>query len=340
MKLENMDHIACRARQNIAALNLLLLCTIAIFPAPAEAAGFGELILHSRIGENLLAEVPLFGTSKENSDVTCYALSPRPGSDLPVVSNARLRLIHNKDNYRLLIVGNKPIAEPVFMISLRANCGIDLQHDYVLMPDAPALAGEIIENAAPAHGRQAEDNKAAEQPASAKNRGAPSAQRRAKKKGNHQAARHESQPIAPNTGTTRRAEKAPVTGPMSDRLVLGAAPLELKPGEMPAPKNIDEVEERLLKMETSLRSLNQEIEILNNSLQLSTEMHSAKRELQLAQNVQAPALNASAAAPTTPGDSASENWLELLVSSLLGGSLTVGLAARLGRSKRPPRSTL
>lgn len=335
-----MDHITCRARQNIAAPSLLLLCIIAFFPAAAEAAGFGEIILHSRIGENLLAEVPLFGTSKENSDVTCYALSARPSSDLPVVSNARLRLIHNKDNYRLLIVGNKPIAEPVFMISLRANCGIDLQHDYVLMPDAPAPAGEIIENAAPAHGRQGEADKAAELPASTKNRGVRGAPKRAQRKGNHLAAGHETLPIAPDIGTTRLTEKAPATSPVSDRLILGSAPLELKPGEIPAPKNIDEVEERLLKMETSLRSLNQEIEILNNSLQLSTEMRSAKRELQLAQSEQAPALTASIAAPTAPGRTSNDNWLELFVSSLLGGSLTVGLAARLGRPKQPPRPTL
>lgn len=318
MKLNKLLH---NARNSCQPSAIALLASV-FFASGAGAAGFGELTLHSRIGENLLAEVPILGNGKELADPNCYALSPNPGSDLPVITNARLRLTHNKDSYRLLIVGSRPIAEPVFAISVRINCGFDLRHDYVLMPDAPLPLAELIESAAPAQGNRSRDlETAADRPAPAKKK----QRAKAGKRNNNQASlgRHQS-------GTTM-SRTASQDWPAGDRLTLSAAPLELRPGESAAPANAKEIEERLLKMETTLHTLNQEIETLNTSLQLSTEMQSAKQDLQLAQSAQ-PTL----ASAITPRD-ASDGWLELLVSSLLGGSLAIGAAAYLGRHKQTNR---
>ena len=94
-------------------------------------------------------------------------------------------------------------------------------------------------------------------------------------------------------------------------------------------------------METTMRTLNQEVEALDTSLQLATEMQSAKRELQVAQTLQQPTLSAGISPPPAALEGVSSaNWLELLFSSLIGGSLAVGLAVYLSRQKQPARPTI
>lgn len=308
-------------------LSALALLAGTFFAAGANAAGFGELILHSRIGENLLAEVPLLGSAKELADPACYTLAPNPGSDLPVVTNARIRVARDKDGYRLLIVGSRPVAEPAFSISLRANCGIDLRHDYVLMPDAPLPVAEMIESAAPTLGQRRSSQE------TETDRPAPS-----KRKQRATASRHGNSPSRQDSGRSGPG-MSQTAAPAGDRLLLSTSPLELKPGESAAPDKAKELEDRLLKMETSLRTLNQEIETLGTSLQLSTEMLSARHDLQQAQSAQPTVTATRANPPAAPQRRPSSgDWLELFAGTLLGGSLAVATAGYLGRhrqSKRP-----
>jgi pilus assembly protein FimV len=106
---------------------------------PAWAIGFGDIILHSRIGEPLRAEVPINADADEHLETTCFSLAPLNGSDLPVISGAKTKLVREGSRYRLHITGSKPISEPIFLIGLRAGCGVDLQRDYVLMPAEPLI---------------------------------------------------------------------------------------------------------------------------------------------------------------------------------------------------------
>jgi len=321
MKLTHMFQHASRPAQKPRRPNAIVLLACTFFATAAGAAGFGELTVHSRIGENLLAEVPLLGTGRELTDPSCFTLAPNPGSDLPVVTNARIKLSQTKDGQRLLIIGNRPIAEPLFAISLRANCGIDLRHDYVVMPDAPLAQGEVVESTAMAQGRQRQDKA---------DRAAP-AQARQGTKISRQG----------NGGARRMAMGKPAArqAPSGDRLTLSTAPLDLPIGDSAYQAKAAELEDRLLKMESTLHTLNQQIETLDTSLKLSTEMQSARQELQLAQNMQPTA--AVAAPPTTAArQSTSGDWLEMLVSTLLGGSLAVGIAAYLGRHKHPNHPTI
>lgn len=103
----------------------------------AGAAGFGEIILHSRIGEPLKAEIPILSSPDEPISTACFSLAPVQISDVPVISHARTRLTGSGENLRVLVTGNQAINEPIFMISLRAGCGISLQRDFILMPHAP-----------------------------------------------------------------------------------------------------------------------------------------------------------------------------------------------------------
>lgn len=317
MKLTHMLQYTSQPARKPRRPNAIVLLACAFFASTAGAAGFGELILHSRIGENLRAEVPLLGVTKALADPSCYTLAQNPDSDLPVVSNARIQVTHTKDSYRLLIIGNRPIAEPLFAITLRANCGIDLRHDYIVMPEAPLSQAEVIESATSARSRQTQEK--ADRPAPSLARQSTKADRQG------------------NGATRRMAQSKPAADPApgGDRLTLSSAPLDLPMGDSAFQAKAAELEDRLLKMESTLHSLNQQIETLDTSLKLSTEMQSARQDLQMAQSMQPSA--AIATPPAAAPESTSGDWLELLVSTLLGGSLAVGIAAYLGRHKQTNR---
>lgn len=318
---------------------IAMLATI-LTPLTASAAGFGEITLHSRIGENLLAEVPLLGASKEIADAGCYTLAPLPGADLPVITQARIRIIKSDGNYRLLIVGNKPIAEPVFTIRLHAGCGIDLQHDYTLMPEAPEPVAKFVAPSAPGH--DARQNAIGQGEAAPPQR----PENPPDKKGGKRQMAEASQPRPPRPSHAEapapRRERKPLSQPArplpaGDRLVLATAPAEIAPGQR---SDIGQLEDRLLKMESSLHLLNQEIDTLNTSLTLATEMQSAQHELQTAQTLQQPAIPTTITTP--PGvperHASSGNWLELLLGTLVGGSLAAGVAAFLSRREKSSTS--
>ena len=103
----------------------------------ASAVGLGDIVLHSRIGEPLRAEIPINAEGDDNVDAACFSLAPLSGSDLPVISNGKIKLLRENGRQRLVITGSKPIMEPIALIGIRAGCGVSLQRDYVLMPSEP-----------------------------------------------------------------------------------------------------------------------------------------------------------------------------------------------------------
>lgn len=127
---------------------LSILCA-ALLPCFTHAAGLGEITLHSRVGEPLRAEIPLLTGPGESFDTACFSLVPVRGSDLPVVTGGKTRLVRDNHGLRLILTGTKPVAEPIFMIAVQASCGIDLQRDYVLMPQPPLMLADLPEPVAP-----------------------------------------------------------------------------------------------------------------------------------------------------------------------------------------------
>ena len=302
---------------------ILLASSIALCSTQAVAAGFGEIVLHSKVGENLLAEVPVIGHGKELADPECYTLAAQANADLPVITKARIRVVRNKDAIRLVIVGNRPIADPAFMLSLRANCGHDIRRDFVLMPDAPIQTAEAAATNAPA-ARVSESDLLEPTPAPPRKSKRAKSERRAAPPPSLGLSQDDAPPI-------REAAAA-----RSDRLVLSSAPLDTPSasGILAAPATAAEIEDRLLRMETRLRSLHEQVETLDTSLKLSTEMLSVQSDLQMAQGLQQPAGSLGAAPPATERENSGRGWFELAFSSLLGGSVVVGLAAYFGRHRR------
>lgn len=114
----------------------------ALIPGSANAIGFGEMALHSRIGEPLRAEVPVIANAGENVDGACFSVSKVPHTDLPTVTAIKIRLIQRDHRYYLELVGAQSIAEPIFMVGLQTSCGHQLFREFTLMPEAPlALSG-------------------------------------------------------------------------------------------------------------------------------------------------------------------------------------------------------
>jgi hypothetical protein len=376
---------------------LLQLSALALALAPcfANAVGFGEIVLLSRVGEPLRAEVPILAGAGEPIDTACFSLSALPGSDLPVVSSARTRLLRNGANYRLQITGTRPIAEPIFIIGLRANCGVDLQRDYVLMPPAPLMLADADNEAPPVIrstvGRKATASREwrardgdsleniAESQASEniiEQRRLLAALQRANPGISPEQLLAEGTPVrmpnlrqriaaerdneaepAPRPRRSQGSEAPPARpkkaarievaanspGSGKDRLVLGAPPEELKPGEKAvAPGNkVSEMEERMLKLESTLHVLNQEVDKLNSALTLTTEALAIQNKLQVAQATSttaesAKAIRAAVATPAAPNRSSQNNWLELLLSAVVGGGIAASMAHYLGRRRPRP----
>ena len=355
------------------------------------AIGFGDIILHSRVGEPVRAEVPINAEPGETIEATCFSLAQLGGSDLPVVSSAKTKLVREGNNYRLLITGSKPVSEPIFLIGLRAACGVDLQRDYVLMPSEPLVLASVPPPAA---------SNGVDTPAAAsRSRSAPIQEWRASegdtlegiaetlipdnlvqqrrmlaalKRANPQLTNRpglaEGTPVAipdikqrvsaerdtlPQQQARPRSE-APLPPPppppapkvaklvalpkaaKADRVVLGAPPAEIQPGEKPVPLkgSREELDERMKKMETTIQSLNTQIEALDKALALTTEALALQQKLQVAQAAQAASGSVPAPVakpPEPPASGSGSNWLEILLSALAGGIIAAAIAHFLGR---------
>jgi len=317
-----------------------LLLSAAIFSSAASAVGLGEISLHSHIGEALRADIPVL-SGGESLDAACFSLGTIPDADLPVITAARMRLVRIGQDYRLIITGSKTIDEPAVAISLRAGCGMDLQREYVLLPSPPLAPTNDIEPpgtvTAPTP-REILRNRARVESLSAPMAADDDWQDRP-------AAKPRKARDAPSTASKAnsllpRDTLAGIAGG-KDRIVLGAALDNLPPtgaGDPLAPVNA--LDERILKMETTLHLLNQEVDKLNTAVNLATESRAMRAKLldmQAQQSNPGFLPDVRAAMPQVPAlaeagrKSRHDGWLELLFGVLLGGSVSAGVAHLVSR---------
>lgn len=371
-------------------LALALALTAAFSPGIVHAIGLGEIVLHSRIGEALRAEVPILAAPGESPETLCFSLANLRNADFPVITSAKTRIVQRGLDYKLQITSSKPVYDPIFMLGIRAACGADLQRDYVLMPEAPSsFAGSESEPAA----RMTTERVPSSMPSSkskgsswsaregetlisiaeSRTQGHPETRQRllnAMKRANPelppdeplmegtpvqipkirprvQASTVPSSSDSPVRTAARREQAAPPpTAPLaapsmptpkltsSDRLVLGAAPLDSKTtasSRSPQSASIVEMEERMAQMETTLRLLRMEIEKMDAAISLADKTAEAERKLREAQETQLASIKAT---PPPPAQSGGGNWLELVLSAVFGGGLAVGIASLLTRRRQ------
>lgn len=303
------------------------LLSTACLTGSAYATGLGEITLHSRIDQPLRAEIPILAEIGNTVDAACFSLDPVPGADLPVITRARLRVVRVGQHQRLIITGGPTIDEPVFMLRIRMTCGTDLQRDYVLLPAPPEA---ITLPQAIANETQAPAPAAAKRPL------------------------RQSPPISdegpvvvtkltppippPRARHSRRPPSMPGPLPLDtlaglaagkDRIVLGTAPEDSATGDTLAAAAA--LEDRVLKLETSLHRLDQQIDKLGAALTLGAESRTVRQQLAAMQKnyPNDTPVSAPAASPKS-GDTATR-WLELLFGVLLGGSVSAGIAHWVNR---------
>ncbi len=132
---------------------LLLIATLAPFlSGTLRAAGFGELVVHSSLGEPLRAEIGLVRVPGEAIDAGCFKTTTGAGDDIPWIHQARIRLV----NDRLLVSTREPVNHPVAMLGLRIACGSELRKEFTLLLSPPTIrnAGQPVDlplSAAPGH---------------------------------------------------------------------------------------------------------------------------------------------------------------------------------------------
>jgi len=115
------------------------------------AAGMGDLVVHSALGQPLRAELRLTPDAGESIEPDCLLIvAPATASadDLPWIRNARLSLQGN----RLRITTREPINYPAAMLSLRMTCGVDLQRDYPILLQPPIERASTPEISPPTAG--------------------------------------------------------------------------------------------------------------------------------------------------------------------------------------------
>ena len=334
----------------------LSIISMAFAASPLFAASLGEIQLYSRIGEPLRAEVPITAGKNETIDTACFTLGSSKEGDFPVISKARLKLLRDDAGFRLQIQGSAPVSDPIFMLIVRAGCGFEIQREFVLMPNAPseltAANTAAREMPVPAkefpplgseHTSESFDEKAVSPaPKASGARKTPPPQKTSEKPESRRPVAAAPAPIpAPTAAPARKPaataasethyEKPLATGKPGDKLLLGSAPEDIQPANRAVKSPSQDVQSRIQKLEETLQLLNAEIETLDKALEITTKTIAAQKSLQQAQAVlqaQSQIPPPAASAPSNSG-----NWLEIILSALLGGGIAAGVALFLGKKR-------
>ncbi|WP_162888728.1 FimV family protein [Dechloromonas sp. HYN0024] len=269
----------------------------------------------------------------ESPGTACFSLAPMPGSDLPVITAAKTRLIRRGQAYILQIFGSRPISEPIFALAVQAGCGYDVTRDYLVMPEAPfmlaeaspsadlppvtpgklnewhARDGDTLEDIADAQGPQnlaerqrllaalkrANPDLSPEIPLNAGD--VVRIPKRNRSSGIAKEATSRPASVSPDTPQKKPSPPRPKTKPMApatargiDQVRLGAAPEDIAPGRGPASEAAtrNSAEERILRLETTLHLLTQEIEKMDKALELTSQAIAAQEKLKLAETLPPP----------------------------------------------------
>ena len=279
-----------------------------LFSISASAAGLGEITLHSAIGQPLRATIKVSLGDNEEIERGCFVVAPPGDPELSALSPGQVALKYDSERLLLTLSSTTPINDPIVVLSINMGCGQSLRRDYTLMPDPPPSRSGNDSFSAPI----AQTGETVAKPAKA----------RRKKQGSG------------NGNGPQGATKSPIAAldvRGQDRIRLGPEPSELAPGELAiAPRSeLGEIEDRLLKLETTLTSLNREVDALGAALSITAEQTTLSNKLRAAQ------ANQAGFAPPSDNDGTRgknlANWLELLFSALVGGAITSGIALWLSR---------
>jgi len=299
----------------------LLLCLLSL-PLSCLATGLGELSVQSLLGEPLRAEIPVSADPDDKLDSSCFQLETIHNAELPVVSRGKLILETQRGGFLLHVVGHGSLREPLALLRIRTSCGVELQRDYIVMPQLPDSRVATWNREPPATSPIPKRREEASTP--------PEKLRRA---ASHQDDAAQERPRKSNPPLRQLAREQPRR---SDRLIVSDSLDSLVAGSNDVATR--DTEERLLRMETSLARLNESLQALEQAIDLQNQAVNARHELQLAMILEDPpaaGLLSTSSVTEERGSSVWRQWLELMFGTLLGGALSALLLQRIGRLLTP-----
>ncbi|MEW6561898.1 MAG: hypothetical protein AB1400_01520 [Pseudomonadota bacterium] len=242
-------------------------------PGAASALGIGELTLHSKLGQPLLARVPLSLEANETLDASCLSLQPAvAGEEDAAIYMTRLRLSLTEENgaHTVTIRSNSPMNEPFAKVRLQVKCQdapafirtftLLPEFDETILPSQPATEKADASDRAAAPGT----GTASTRPATTSGPSAPGKPRPQGQKRTAQA----SKPRAPSS------VPAPKGGTEGAQLKLsGAAPDIKHPGDHAkqalTEKRIQDADDqtaKILALQQQIKQMEEQLNLLNLKL--------------------------------------------------------------------------
>ncbi|MCB1967679.1 MAG: hypothetical protein KDI64_17035, partial [Candidatus Accumulibacter sp.] len=130
---------------------------LAAVPVAAEAAGLGKITVFSALGQPLRAEVEVFATREEISEMQAQLASPeefrRAGVDYAsTLLGIRFVIAKNPGGRSIIrLSSDRPINDPFIDLLLELNWATGrLVRDYTFLLDPPEFAAKVAASAAPA----------------------------------------------------------------------------------------------------------------------------------------------------------------------------------------------
>ncbi len=123
---------------------LLLICHSTL---DVQAAELGDIRVHSWLGRQLKASVPLMGMDARGSEERCFKGS-LINLNHELVSTLKVSLQHSSKASVLLLSGGNAVDEPAAMVRLENVCGTGSSREYAVLLDpvseAPAVAAPAV----------------------------------------------------------------------------------------------------------------------------------------------------------------------------------------------------
>ena len=100
-------------------------CAALFLPLTGWAFSLGEISVQSGLGQAFRATIPVHASAAEEINAECFTLAPpAQGTDNTVyLRQARLSLVREGKEHKLLVAGLRPVEEPYLKVVIQGQCG-------------------------------------------------------------------------------------------------------------------------------------------------------------------------------------------------------------------------
>lgn len=103
--------------------SIATLATALLAPLPGIAVSFGEINVHSYLGDVFRGTIPLQTEPGEEVDIACLSLAPPPQAEgMVYLRHAKLSLSRQGNAWQLVITGSNALNEPYLSVLIQNGC--------------------------------------------------------------------------------------------------------------------------------------------------------------------------------------------------------------------------